>query len=486
MTKAFDLGQHLHRSMVNAKDFGAVGDGVADDWAAIQAAAAKAAQGGGGSWVFLPPTSGGYRITQGLKLPSYVGICGASPSRYPFAAGAPNVSQIIADFADPNQWVIEPATTLGGAAIGYNTIIKPSDVIGRTYNCAVKDLIISSVNALPYGGIRMHGCPGATVRDVAINRVGCGLLANGVYNGEFQAHCLAAYYGAVIWSDCNANKLDIYAARDQAYTGVVPAGYIMPFLASLNTTLTTFYNLSTNEHYNRAWGVIIGAPDLETVQGNCGELLAERFSGGVMMLNTGSTKINRLYVEGDAVHTALAASHSRFQVDAFHTYLNGAGQAIDMGDRLTGIIHFGGIVFVGALGKLPKLDNTSKLLLYEIGFNFKGTTPNQYNVWYPDSDGAWITPTVTGPVTLPTGGATEDFAFRITRDNNIVFRGFLSNFPAPPFVAFVLPPGYRPDKVQYLWAGTGKEWVIEPNGNVSNTVGTGNLNGNGVSFVQVG
>lgn len=57
----------------NVKDFGAVGDGVADDRAAIQAAINSCPSTGGG--VFFPP--GTYAISSALKLKANVTVCGS-------------------------------------------------------------------------------------------------------------------------------------------------------------------------------------------------------------------------------------------------------------------------------------------------------------------------------------------------------------------------------------------------------------------------
>lgn len=69
-------GAVLDKTMINVKDFGATGDGVADDTAAIQAAAAALAAPAGGVALYFPP--GRYRLTAGIsiKIPRDVSIVG--------------------------------------------------------------------------------------------------------------------------------------------------------------------------------------------------------------------------------------------------------------------------------------------------------------------------------------------------------------------------------------------------------------------------
>jgi hypothetical protein len=68
-------GLNAINGTVNVKDFGAVGDGVADDTAAIQAAIDSATASSGACSVFLP--AGNYRITASVILKSDLSIHGA-------------------------------------------------------------------------------------------------------------------------------------------------------------------------------------------------------------------------------------------------------------------------------------------------------------------------------------------------------------------------------------------------------------------------
>jgi hypothetical protein len=121
---------------VSVKDFGAVGDGVANDTAAIQAAidsisfttwqgsnAAMWAKGGG--TVYFPP--GKYRITSTLLVGHHCRLLGCSTHGF----FRPNTSSyngasIIADFSNANSWVIASANyiTASGTLKGYKAAVS--------------------------------------------------------------------------------------------------------------------------------------------------------------------------------------------------------------------------------------------------------------------------------------------------------------------------------------------------------------------------
>lgn len=62
---------------VNARLYGAVGDGAHDDSDAIQNALSAAGNAGGG-YVYLPPSGSAYRLSRGLILPAGVTLCGGA------------------------------------------------------------------------------------------------------------------------------------------------------------------------------------------------------------------------------------------------------------------------------------------------------------------------------------------------------------------------------------------------------------------------
>ena len=164
----------INSAPVSVLDFGAVGDGVADDTAAIQAALDYAGANGGGTVVLpMAGATGRYRTTSVLRIPNYVTLEGTNPLVFPFSFN----NGILADFADPMQWIIEAKTTSGGNNIAYDAVLT-SFPDGATYNCGIRNLRIAGGANIPYGGVRMQGSFGPIVENVAVAGVGCGFLLN--------------------------------------------------------------------------------------------------------------------------------------------------------------------------------------------------------------------------------------------------------------------------------------------------------------------
>lgn len=118
---------------VSAKDFGAIGNGTTDDYAAIQAALNNAP---GGSTVMLPP--GNYRVSAGLIVPAGKGLAGTTEGDA--ATGAR--TQITGDLA------VAAIVTLNGGVASESTGIRNVN-IGRAAgtipaNCA--GLVVTSTD----------------------------------------------------------------------------------------------------------------------------------------------------------------------------------------------------------------------------------------------------------------------------------------------------------------------------------------------------
>ena len=438
------------REYVSAKDFGAKGDSNGssgngtDDTAAIQAALDYVGSNGGGT-VYLPRSSGAYRITSGLKIPSFVTLLGPTADRYPYN-GAANATYLMPDFATANQWVIEPKTAVGGSAVAYNAAISGGLPSGPTYNCAVRDLQIRvpSAAVVPYGGIRMHGCPGSTISNVSVVGTGCGALINQCYGGSYQLHTLTKYYGVACWEDCNANDIDVYATISDPSVNAVPSGYQLPFMAALNGQLTTTYNLSTNAHFDRCWGFILGAGTGNTSSGNSVKVTVEGFSGGTFQIASIATHFDRHYVEGAAsdIEFACVASLSRFNCSSFHAFDTSSGAIFDLGSNVVAEVSINGNLSAASFGVIYNSPTTSVNLkgCGAVGIGF--TTP-QVNVLFPDDPGAWSSPTLLNSW-ANAGGVDATVQYRKNgATGNIELKGTLTS-GAIGGNAFVLPAGYRP------------------------------------------
>jgi hypothetical protein len=422
---------------VDVEDFGAVGDGVTDDWAAIMACFTAMKSRGRNVTVRM---SQRYLISKGLKQPSHVRIKGPMSVRYPYNNTTP-APALVANFSDPNQWVIEPETTSGGLPVGYNTLLTGLPD-GATYNCSIEDLLITSTGVTPYGAIRMHGCPGSHIRNVSTLGTGIGLLVNECYGGEYQLHGEALYYGAIMWGEANANYLDAYYDQASPRVKTVPVGYLFPGISSLNGTFVSTLKLSTEAHYNRPFGAVVGSTT-STSSNDDIAVTVEGFSGGLFLNNARSVTAPRFYVEGNAgeVDFGIVAANSSMASMGVHAYLSGGGTLIDPGSNLFGDITLDGVISYASL-KPAKLNSTSKLIIRGISMAGALQTVPEPNVVFPDDPGSWIAPTLLNGWTNA-GGANAPVGYRInpmtwrTECRGVAISG-TENQPA-----FVLPAGYR-------------------------------------------
>jgi hypothetical protein len=138
------------RESVSVKDFGAIGNGIADDTAAIQATL-NAAGAAGGLEVYLPPTGFAYKITDTLILPNGVCLRGVAGKNF---AGATATN---AEWAARGSWLnpthpSNPAVRLqghGSAIIGVNFIHNQPVPSGgswtpNTYGYCIEQIISHS------------------------------------------------------------------------------------------------------------------------------------------------------------------------------------------------------------------------------------------------------------------------------------------------------------------------------------------------------
>lgn len=433
------------------RSFGAKGDGVADDRAAIQAALDHVGAQGGGV-VHLAPPKVHYRITGGLKLPSNVILEGPAPVRYPFNAGNPGASALLADFNDIQQWMIEPKTTTRGHAFAHDRLIAGALPDGVTYNCGVRNLLLTSKGKVPYGGIRMHGCPGSLVEGVSIDRVGCGLLVNYSFGGSYKVQVHSLYYGVAAWDDANANLFEIYCAHSTPWPTTVPADYRMPFMTQMADHFADTLMLADNDHATRPYGLLCGSIQSTSIN-SVFDLVIEQFPGGIFLFNAYATDFRRCYIEASSgrMATAVTASRSRFGIQALHALLSGTGITFDFGINVLARIFASGIIHTAGFGKAPFDDGTSLLILEGIEPTRSGA-PVQRNIRYAGRDAHWI------PLALTSGwqAAPDDYDAPAVRldpwSHQVELKGTIA--AGRDGVCFQLPETCRPSRrKRYMAAG---------------------------------
>ncbi|WCM26287.1 glycoside hydrolase family 55 protein [Sphingomonas sp. QA11] len=501
-------------SAVSVLDFGAVGDGITDDYPAIQAAL-DAVGNSGGSTVILPKVSGRYLISQGLKIPSHVTLEGCAPARYPFNAGNANSSALVAKFSDPFQWIIEPKTQVAQQSVPYNVMVTGGAQNDFTINCCVRNLVITSLEfdengdrrVVPYGGIRMHGCPGSIVENVAIDNVGCGLLVNFSTGGSYVVHTLTHYYGVACWEDANANSFDVYATRKDPSLGqIIPNAYLMPFMSALDGGLIS-EGLSTNSHYNRPFGLVVGATGDRASVNSSFDVTIENFSGGVFQRRALAMTFGRLYVEGapPTVDIVVVAARSAFNAATLHAYISAApsprwGSLFDIGNEVTARIAPNGMIFPESFGTVSLSDTTSIVLegvkpsdgTQAVDTGFTPGAPLQQNIFYGEST-PWhplANAVMAGTTTMflnswsNVGGISVDAAYRLQGNTGAVqLRGFITGGPSGT-AAFTLPMGFRPFK-RRAFTTVGGDVVIDMDGTVTVYTTGGTVGLDGIGFDRV-
>jgi hypothetical protein len=466
------------RETVSVKDFGAVGDSNGtpgngtDDYAAIQAALDYVGNTGGGT-VLLPKTDGQYRITQGLKIPSYTTLQGVAPDRYPFNGGTADNSCLFADFTIANQWVIDTSATVVATGLPYAYNEFCNNVAPNfAFNSGVRDLFVRAAGIMPWGGIRIQGCPGAVVDNVSITGCGTGMLVNFTFGAYFSVHCLTPYYGVIAWENVNANNWEVYCAANQPVAQTVPAAYLQPFMNALNGQMVPTLKLNTNDHYNRSWGMIIGADGGATSTNNSLDLTVERYSGGLFQLFSYGTVFNKFYFEGSGLpemRYACVSANSLWVANTLHAFLSDpACYFVDLG--VVNNIRWTPIgLKVGSYGFGPFPDVFSLVTIDGVGASFGPAVP-QFNMFYTAGS---LRGTVTAFQNSWTNvGVPYDVVQYILKKQvgEVVLTGGITGGGAGT-VAFNLPAGYRP-LYRTKNVVPGGEVQIDPNGNVTVISGT--------------
>ena len=333
----------MKESAVNVKDprYGAVGDGVTDDTAAIQAAINYISPTTynpttGGGEVLFPP--GKYRITSGLVVGWGTRLVGTGSGGFPYNGTNSKHSIIVADFGvNVNQWIIDSATynKPAGTRVAYNAFVG-ADLDGSfsaVHQVGIEGLHITcadqTVNII-YGGVRLVGCPDAKINDVTVLGCGIALQLNCCFTAEVTHwHSETHYYGAVLFESNNACRVDGYFNKIINPSSLaVPGGVVLSFLPDAANMVGVLE--VDGSHASSAKGVIVAAPAGSSSQVADLSIVAEYWPDTVFLFNSYSTVFRKLYTESTLVNFVVAGAYCSATIEALSVFAANA-KVFDIG-----------------------------------------------------------------------------------------------------------------------------------------------------------
>lgn len=166
------LARDKLRETISVKDFGAVGDGVTDDTAAVQAALNT------GLWVRVPP--GKYRITSTLTYIQGSGLIGESSWFWQFGNNAPVPGAASVIFYDGSAGVNTCVVRMSRAAVGTLPTFS-SDESSTLRNAAIQDIVIDGNGKAEFGLYVARAGLGNIFENVVV----CNTRRRGFFFGEF-------------------------------------------------------------------------------------------------------------------------------------------------------------------------------------------------------------------------------------------------------------------------------------------------------------
>jgi hypothetical protein len=183
-------------ALVNVLDFGAVGDGVADDTAAIQAAinslnpyvysSPMNYQQGGGT-VFLP--RGNYLVSSTIRLPSNVILAGTGCQTYQATLLPTNPYQgstIFAKAGFTGSFILDTAGYDTTTGLRYTSSALPANLITFTEGCGIRDIGFVNSSGAGLDGVRLLYSACAKLHNVSTHNFKTGFLSAHVWNAELK------------------------------------------------------------------------------------------------------------------------------------------------------------------------------------------------------------------------------------------------------------------------------------------------------------
>ncbi len=218
--------KRIYDGYVNVKWFGAIGNGVVDDFFAIQNALNFVSYAldpnplvsgvYGGNTLFFP--KGVYLISATLLVGQNCRLIGVN-NRYHFVYSQTTSSGgtvIKANFENPDFWLIESATFENGLPVlppYNNALIKDGGEPNSFYNyiyrmgISIENITIDGGENIAFGGVRLSNAGNSMVRNVGFFNIKCGLMFNTCWGGSIE-NCFvnSKHYGALVL-DCNSIML---------------------------------------------------------------------------------------------------------------------------------------------------------------------------------------------------------------------------------------------------------------------------------------
>ncbi|WP_118952822.1 glycosyl hydrolase family 28-related protein [Taibaiella helva] len=230
--------KRLYAPPLNVKWFGAKGDGIADDTAAIHAAinysGALAPQStifatssqGAGYTVLLPATKDGYRITAPIRLPGYCALVGEAGGGFRFLE-VEQRSALIADFPSAYHWAIETNTYMASnpgllVPVPYGSFPGTGqiDTFSACCDVQIRDIsIIVPGDKRLFGGIRILNGGGAKIKNCFIYGTDIGVLLSASWGStEVDVQTITIKAGIIAMNSNNNCTVNGYCDRIQNAT----------------------------------------------------------------------------------------------------------------------------------------------------------------------------------------------------------------------------------------------------------------------------
>jgi hypothetical protein len=342
---------------------GAKGDGATNDQPAIQAAiyllcnsTGSAAGNGAARLVF---GAGKYRMTSGIAVCDGIVLDGQNAGGYPYFNAPDKNSILYFDFgAAVNQWAIDSLTfhsaAGGGGRVLYNEFVDGAvdgtgaDGFNSTTGIAIRNLAIVDANAslqtnVPYGALRLVGCPNALIENTSILGFGVGVQLNASFGTKIKNITATTNYYGVLAYNAN-NNIVIEGEVDQIITPArltPPAGNIPSWMPSSAAFVST-YSMD-GSHNTLSKGVTVAAA--QTVGGNSAtiNITAQYWGDDLFFFNTYANEVQQIYSEGAQTFDVIASTYAEYNVEQLHNFTAAGTYVIDAGYQTVADINVGGL-----------------------------------------------------------------------------------------------------------------------------------------------